>query len=75
MPPGAWRTSREALLISLLDGKLPAGLDQARLSDALRSGVDRARDERALSALEASALRLAISTRGPAAIIGLFLDG
>ena len=69
------RTSREALLISLLDGKLPAGLDQARLSDALRSGVDRARDERALSALEASALRLAISTRGPAAIIGLFLDG
>jgi len=68
------RTSREALLIALLDGKLPPGIDQARLTDALRAGVDRARDERALSALEATALRLAISTRGPTAIIGLFLD-
>ena len=68
------RTSREALLIALLDGKLPPGVDQARLTDALRAGVDRARDERALSALEATALRLAISTRGPTAIIGLFLD-
>jgi len=67
------RTSREALLLVLLDGKLPPGVDQARLSEALRAGVDRARDEDALSALEATALRLAISTRGPAAIIGLFL--
>jgi predicted MFS family arabinose efflux permease len=67
------RTSRETLLLALLDGKLPPGVDQARLSDALRAGVDRARDEDALGALEATALRLAISTRGPAAIIGLFL--
>jgi predicted MFS family arabinose efflux permease len=69
------RTSREALLITLLDGKLPPGVDQARMSEALRAGVDRARDEDALSALEAAALRLAISTGGPAAIIGLFLEG
>lgn len=68
------RTSREALLLTLLGGRLPAGVDQARLSDALRAGVDRARDEKALSALEAAGLRLAINTRGPAAIIGLLLD-
>jgi len=68
------RTSREALLIALLDGKLPPGVDRSRLTDALRAGVDRARDEGALSSLEATALRLAISTRGPAAIIGLFID-
>jgi len=68
------RTSREALLIALLDGKLPPGVDQSRLTDALRAGVNRARDEGALSSLEATALRLAISTRGPAAIIGLFID-
>jgi predicted MFS family arabinose efflux permease len=67
------RTSRESLLIGLLDGRLPAGVDRARLTVALRAGVDRARDEHALSAVEATALRLAISTRGPAAVIGLLL--
>jgi MFS family permease len=66
-------TSREDLLRPLLDGKLPKGISDAELVDAMRAGVDRARDERALSAIEATALRLALSTRGTAAILGLLL--
>ncbi|MDQ3675656.1 MAG: hypothetical protein M3401_02455, partial [Actinomycetota bacterium] len=67
-------TTREDLLLALLDGRLPPGVSDAELADAMRSGVDRARDERALSAVEAAGLKLALSTRGTAAILGLLLD-
>jgi predicted MFS family arabinose efflux permease len=66
--------SREALLLPLLEGKRPPGVSDDELADALRSGVDRAQDEGALSGLAATALKLALSTRGTAAILGLLLD-
>lgn len=66
--------SREALLLPLVDGKRPPGVSDSELADALRSGVDRARDEGALSGFEATALKVALSTRGTAAILGLLLD-
>ncbi|MGH2918549.1 MAG: hypothetical protein ACRDLS_08130, partial [Solirubrobacteraceae bacterium] len=68
------KTTREELLLPLLDGKLPPGVSEAQLVDAMRKGVDRARDERALSAIEAAALHLALSTSGTAAILRLLLD-
>ncbi|MDX6688561.1 MAG: hypothetical protein QOG15_18 [Solirubrobacteraceae bacterium] len=66
--------SREALLLPLVDGKRPPGVSDSELADALRTGVDRARDEGALSGFEATALKVALSTRGTAAILGLLLD-
>ena len=68
------RTTREDLLLPLLDGKQPPGVSEPELVEAMRSGVDRARDEGALSAIEAAGLRLALSTRGTAALLGLLLE-
>lgn len=68
------KTSREALLLPLLDGKRPPGVSESELADALGKGVDRARKEGSLSALEATALKLALSTSGPSAILGLLLN-
>jgi MFS family permease len=64
---------REDLLRELLGGERPEGVSEDELVDALSAGVDRARDERELSALQATALRLGLRTGGVLGIIGLLL--
>jgi hypothetical protein len=68
-------SSRETLLLVLLDRDRPDGADDARLTEALRAGVRRARDEGALNGVLATALDLALQTGGPEALIGVLLDG
>ncbi len=64
---------REDLLRKLLGGERPGGVSEDELVDALGAGVDRARDERELSALQATALRFGLRTGGLLGIIGLLL--
>ena len=64
---------REDLLRELLGGDLPAGVSDDEIVDAFGSGIDRARDERHLSALQAAALRVGLKTGGLLGIIGLLL--
>ena len=65
--------AREDLLRKLLGGERPDGVSEDELVDAFGDGIDRARDERALSALQATALRLGLKTGGLLGIIGLLL--
>lgn len=65
--------SREDLVRSLLDGRLPPGVSDDELTDALEKGIDRAQDEKALSAVAAAGLRLGVKTGGALGVIGLLL--
>ncbi len=65
--------TREDLVLSLLDGKVPAGVSDDELNDALEAGIDRAQREGALSSLAATGLKLAVKTGGALGIIGLLL--
>jgi MFS family permease len=65
--------SREELVRSLLDGKIPRGISDGQFTDALGAGIDRAQSEHALSPLAATALRLTVKTGGALGIIGLLL--
>jgi hypothetical protein len=65
--------SRESLLRGLLGGRLPDGVSQDELADAFGDGIDRARDERQLSAVQATALRVGLKTGGVLGILGLLL--
>jgi len=67
------RTTREELMRSLLDGKLPKGASNDELNAALTAGVDRAEREGALGSIAATGLRLALKTGGPLAIVNLLL--
>ena len=64
---------REDLLRKLLGGERPEGVSEDELVDALGDGIDRARDERHLSAMQASALRVGLQTGGLLGIVGLLL--
>jgi len=65
--------SRESLLRGLLSGRIPDGVSQDELVDAFEDGIDRARDERHLSDLQATALRVGLKTGGLLGIVGLLL--
>ncbi|MEA2142852.1 MAG: hypothetical protein QOI64_1282 [Solirubrobacteraceae bacterium] len=65
--------AREDLLRRLLGGERPDGVSEDELVDAFGAGIDRARDERELSALQAAALRVGLKTGGLLGIIGLLL--
>jgi MFS family permease len=67
------RTTREELIRDLLDGKLPKDVSDDELTAALDAGVDRAQREGALGSIAATALRLALRTGGPLAIVNLLL--
>ena len=67
------RTPREDLLRTLLERRRPAGVSDDELVDALGDGVDRARDERALGALEATGLRIGLRIGGAVGVVGLVL--
>ena len=67
------RTPRETLLRTLLERRRPAGVSEDELVDALGDGVDRARDERALGALEATGLRIGLRVGGAVGVVGLIL--
>ena len=64
---------REDLLRELLGGERPAGVSEDELVDAFGAGIDRARDERHLNAVQAAALRVGLQTGGLLGIIGLLL--
>jgi MFS family permease len=66
-------TSREELVRSLLDGKIPPGVSDEEFAAALGEGISRAQRERVLSPLAAAALRLTVKTGGALGIIGLLL--
>jgi hypothetical protein len=53
-------TSREALVLSLAQGDGALLRDDDRVRRALEAGIDRARSEDAVGALEAAALRFAV---------------
>jgi len=65
--------SREELVRSLLDGKVPTGVSDGELTDALGAGISRAQNEGALSPVAAAALRVGVRTGGALGIIGLLL--
>jgi MFS family permease len=65
--------AREDLLRTLLDGERPEGVSEDELVDAFGAGIDRARDERQLNAVQATALRVGLKTGGLLGIIGLLL--
>ncbi len=65
--------AREDLLRELLGGERPPGVSEDELVDAFGAGIDRARDERHLSAIAATGLRLGLKTGGLLGIIGLLL--
>jgi MFS family permease len=64
---------REDLLRELLGGERPVGVSEDELVDAFGAGIDRARDERHLDAVQAAALRVGLRTGGLLGIIGLLL--
>lgn len=65
--------SREHLLRKLLGGERPEGVSEDELIDAFGAGIDRARDERHLNAVQAAALRVGLKSSGLLGIIGLLL--
>ncbi len=67
------RTPRETLLRTLLERGRPPGVSEDELVDALGDGIDRARDERALGAFEATGLRVALRASGAFGVVGLIL--
>ena len=67
------RLTREDLVLSLLDGKVPEGVSDDELTDALEAGIDRAEREGALSSLAATGLKLGVKTGGALGVIGLLL--
>ena len=66
-------TPREDLLLDLLGGERPNGVSEDELVDAFGAGIDRARDEREVSALGATALRVGLKNGGLLGIIGLLV--
>lgn len=66
-------TSREDLVLDLLDGKPPPGVSTDKLVDALGEGIDRAESEGQLSGLAATGLRLALQAGGVLGIANLLL--
>ena len=66
-------TSREELVRSLLDGKIPQGVSNDEFTAALSDGITRAQRERVLSPLAAAALRLTVKTGGALGIVGMLL--
>jgi predicted MFS family arabinose efflux permease len=67
------RMSREELVRSLLAARLPPGVSESELSDALGDGIDRAQREGALSPVAATALRVTLRVGGALGVIGLLL--
>jgi hypothetical protein len=57
-------TSREQALLDLIRERNPGGVSDDRLKAALLAGIERARDEDALSGTEATVLRLAVNAGG-----------
>ncbi|MEJ7825198.1 MAG: MFS transporter [Solirubrobacteraceae bacterium] len=68
-------TSREALVLALLDGKPPPGVSNDRLVEAIGKGIDRAEREGEVSGLAAAGLRLAVQAGGVLGIANLLLGG
>ncbi|MGI8730317.1 MAG: MFS transporter [Solirubrobacteraceae bacterium] len=66
-------TSREALVLALLDGGRPPGVSEERLVEAIGDGIDRAEREGELSGAAATGLRLAVQAGGVLGIAGLLL--
>ena len=65
------RTSREALLLTLLDRGRPRGTSEERLNTALLAGIDRAQRDGELGGTEATILRFAVRTAGANALLRL----
>jgi predicted MFS family arabinose efflux permease len=66
-------TSREELVRSLLEGRIPPHVSDDEFTAALGDGISRAQREGALSPLAAAALRLTVRTGGALGIIGMLL--
>jgi predicted MFS family arabinose efflux permease len=69
------RTSREQLLLALLDRRRPQGVSEDELRDAIGDGIDRAQDEGQLGGLAATGLRLALRVGGALGIVDRLLPG
>ena len=67
------RSSREQLLLALLDRRLPPGVSDDELTAAVGDGIDRAERERHLGRFEAIGLRLALRAGGALGIAGRLL--
>ncbi len=65
--------SREDLVRDLLKGRLPPGVSEDELTDALGDGIDRAEREDALGSFAATALRLALKAGGALGLLGRLL--
>jgi len=68
-------TSRETLVLALLDGKPPPGVSNDRLVEAIGEGIDRAEREGELSGLAAAGLRLSVQAGGVLGIADLLFGG
>jgi hypothetical protein len=69
------RMSRETLVRSLLDGRLPRGVTADDLTAALGDGIDRAQREGSLPGLAATGLRLVLRAGGALGLVGRLLSG
>jgi hypothetical protein len=67
------RATREDVLLGLLRRRPPGGVSEARLSDAVLAGLDRAQREGALGATEAAVLRFAVRAGGARVLLDLLL--
>ena len=67
------RSSREELLLALLERRLPPGVSDDELTAAVGDGIDRAERERQLGRFEAIGLRLALRVGGALGIAGRLL--
>ena len=67
------RTSREQLLLALLDRRRPPGVSEDELRDAIGDGIDRAQDEGQLGGLAATGLRIALRVGGALGIVDRLL--
>ena len=67
------RSSREELLLALLDRRLPPGTSEDDLEAAVGDGIDRAEREGELGRFEAIGLRVALRIGGALGIAGRLL--
>ena len=65
------KTSREELLLTLLDRRRPGRTSEKRLNEALVAGIERAQHDGELSGFEATILRTAVRTAGADAVLRL----